>query len=211
MNEINTIRLAEAETGDRLHLYSADSEYEENADIQAFLEKQYGTDQYMTFELPDGFTLGGYQADMAGFSGSLLVGEYEEAAHGEGTPESWYALGGLAVFPRENYLSFENGELSDIIWMFNHSWMILGPIRLDSCETQALLCEIQFDLFSMAELGEYWEENGTEMSMEEATSKFWYVFMGNEDSENGYAVFLNERYFTRDDAIKFAGSIHLLE
>lgn len=209
--EIDAIHLVEPATGDRQLLYSIDSKYEANTDIQSFLEKEYGMEQYMTFDLPDGFELGSFQADMAGFSGSLLEGDYEEALHSEWAPESWYAPGGMAVFPREQYLSFENGELSDIIWMSNHSWMEAGPIRLDSCEMQALLYEIQFDLFTAADLGEYWEKNGVELSEEEATSKYWYVFMGEEDSENGYAVFLNERYFSKDDVIKFASSIHFPE
>lgn len=209
--EIDSIHLVEQETGDRQLLYAADSIYEANADILSFLEKQYGLEQYMTFELPEGFALGSFQMDMAGFSGSLLVGEYEEALHAEGAAESWYAPGGIAVFDREQYLIFENGELSDIIWMYNHSWTTRGPIRLDCCEMQALLYEIQCDLFTAADLGEYWEEYGIELSEEEATSKHWYVFMGNEDSENGYAVFLNERYFSKDDVIRLASSIHFPE
>lgn len=209
--EIDAIHLVETETGDRQLLYAEDSRYMANTDIQSFLEKQYGMEQYMTFNLPEGFELGGFQADMAGFSGSLLVGEYEESPHGDGTSKSWYAPGGMAVFQREDYLIFENGELSDIIWMYNHSWMISEPEKLEECETQALLCEVAFDLFTAAELEEYWEANGEELSAEEAISKYWYVFMGNEGSENGYAVFLNEKYFTKEDAITFARSIHLLE
>lgn len=208
--EIDAIHLVEAETGDRLLLYAADSRYAANTDLPSFLEKQYGMEQYMTFDLPEGFELGGYQADMASFSGSLLVGEYEEEPHGDGTPESWYAPGGMAVFPSEDYLCFENGELSDIIWMYNHSWMTSEPETLEGCEAQALLCEVAFDLFTVAELEEYQLENGEELSAEEAVSKYWYVFMGNEDNENGYAIFLNEKCFTREDAIAFARSIHFL-
>lgn len=209
--EIDAIHLVESKTGDRLLLYSADPKYEVNTGIASFLEKQYGMDQYMTFELPEGFALGGYQADMAGFSGSLLTGDYEEAAHGDGVPESWYAPGGLVIIPREHYLNFENGELSDVTWLFNHSWMTEGPERLDCCEMPALLYEICFDLYTAGELSEYEEENGKELPQEEVVSKYWYVFMGKEDCENGYAVFLNERYFSRDDVIKFASSIHFLE
>lgn len=209
--EIDAVHLVESETGDRLLLYFEDSRYTANADIRSFLEKQYGMDQYMTFELPKGYELGGYQADMAGFSGSLLVGEYEEPAHGDGTPESWYAPGGMAVFQRDMYLNFENGELVNVTWMANHSWVNTEPEKLEGCETQALLCEVAFDLFTAAEWGEYWEENGEELSEEEATSKYWYVFMGDEERENGYAIFLNEKYFIKEDAIAFAESIHLLE
>lgn len=209
--EIDAIHLVETETGDRQLLYAEDPKYTANSDIQFFLEKQYGMEQYMTFELPEGFELGGFQADMAGFSGSLLVGEYKEPVHGDGAPESWYAPGGMAVFHREAYLNFENGELTDVNWMANHSWVNTEPERLEGCETQALLCEVAFDLFTAAEWGEYWEENGVELSEEESISKYWYVFMGNEESENGYAVFLNEKCFTKEDAITFAQSIHLLE
>lgn len=208
---INGILLTESETGDCQRLYSEDPEYEANADIRSFLEKEYGMEQYMTFELPEGFELGGYQADMAGFSGSLLTGEQEEVPHGDGAPKSWYAPGGLAVIPREQYLIFENGELSDVAWMFNHSCITSDPIRLDNCELSALLYEIQFDLYTAGELSEYWEENKRELPQEDAVSKYWYVFMGREDSENGYAAFLDKRYFTKDDAVRFASSIHFPE
>lgn len=209
--EIDAIHLVESETGDRQLLYSEDIKYTANTIIRPFLEKQYGMDQYMTFELPEGYELGTFQADMAGFSGSLLVGEYEEPKHGEGAPESWYAPGGMAVFQRDMYLNFENGELADVNWMANHSWVNTEPEKLEGCETQALLCEVAFDLFTAAEWGEYWEENGEELSEEEATSKYWYVFMGSEERENGYAIFLNEKCFTKEDAIAFARSIHLLK
>lgn len=208
--EIDSVRLAETRTGDAVLLYSEDSRYNTIMDVSSFLNREYGLDQYMTVKLPDGFALGEYQADMAGFAGSLLVGDVEEAQHGDGAPESWYSPGGIGILSPESCFVFENGELTDILWYSNHSAMLSAPEKLEGCETQALICEFNFDLFTASEIGTL-EEAGTELSTEDHTSTFWYVFMGNEDMENGYVVFLNEQYFTKDDTIELARSVHLLE
>lgn len=210
-NEIDDILLVEKETGDAAALYHSDSRYTTTDDLRGFLQKEYGIKQYLTVSLPEGYTLGGYVADMAYFSGWLLDGNVKEPVHGEWTPACWYAPGGVGR--AENgleVLQFEDGELKDVSFLMNHSAAISEVEMIENCEVSAALVEYEFDLFTASEWEEYLEENPGS-NEEEAVSRYWYVFMGEEDSAVYYVLFLNEKLFSKEEAIETARLIHFAE
>ena len=63
-NEIDNILLMEKESHDAVLLYEVDDRFIVTKDLQEFLQRDYGMDQYLVCDLPDDFTLGAYREDM---------------------------------------------------------------------------------------------------------------------------------------------------
>lgn len=210
-NEIDSILLMEKESHDAVLLYEVDGRFTATNDLQEFLQREYGTDQYLICDLPDDFTLGKYREDIGLCGGWLLEGETEEPLHDEGTSESWYCPGGIGRGEgASQILRFENGSLADAILMMNHTEQLGETEILEGCEVQAVLMEYSFDLFTAASWEEYLLQN-PETEEETAHSRFWYVFLGKEDSDIFYVLFLNQEYFTKDDIIRMAQSVQFTE
>lgn len=210
-NEIDDILLMEKESGDAVLLYNSDDRYTSTDDLEGFLQKEYGLEQYLTVSLPDGYEFGSYIADMGYFSGWLLKGDAEEPVHGEGTDPSRYASGGIGkVKNASEILQFKSGELTNASLLMNHSCIISETESVESCEVPAALAEYEFDLFTPPEWIEYQGKN-PDVSEDESVSHYWYVFMGKEDSNTCYILFLNEQLFSKEDAIEMARSIHFAE
>lgn len=211
-NEINQILLTEKETGDAVILYSSDNKYMTTNDLTLFLEKEYGIEQYLTVSLPDGYKFGSYVANMSAFSGGwLLEGNAEEPVHSEWTDASWYAPGGIGRAENSSdVLQFDSGELTSVSLLMNHSEPISEVETIENCEVSTALAEYEFDLFTSSEWAEYLEKN-PDASESECVSRYWYLFIGEEDSDTYYVLFLNEELFSKEDAIKMARSIHFDE
>lgn len=210
--EVDGIHIIETKTGDRQLLYSSEPKYTTNTDILSFLEKQYNMEQYMTLTFPENYIFGDYKSDTGMFlECQIFINQtenYKEPPHGS-APEIWYVPGGIGILNTTDILHFENNQLSDVSMLMNHSCPISDPEVIDGCEVSALLIDYSFDLFTLPE----WEEYKTAYGETTAslTSEFWYVFLGKEESQNGYVVFLNKTYFTKEDAIRLAQSIHFTE
>ena len=106
---------------------------------------------------------------------------------------------------------FENGKAVSVRWLGNHVWLERQYEYVEGCEMQALLCEVTFDLFTAAEIEEYMQKHKLTADEFETVSKYWYVFVGEEDSKYIYAVGLNQEYFTKEDVIKLARSVRITE
>lgn len=210
-NEIDDILLMEKETGDAVLLYNSDSSYTPTDNLEGFLQKEYGLEQYLTVSLPDGYAFGRYTANAADFPGWLLEGDMEEPIHGDWTPLSWYAPGGIERAQNgSDILRFEDGALTDATLLVNHSVIISEAEPVEGCEVPAVLTEYAFDLFTAPEWDEYLK-NHPDAKEEERVSRYWYVFMGREDSDTYYILFLNEKLFSKEDAVQAARSIHFTE
>ncbi len=209
-NEIDNIRLMEKESQDAVLLYEVDERFTPTEDLQGFLQRDYGMDQYLICDLPGDFTLGEYSADIGFCGGWLLEGESEEPPHDEGIPEMWYCPGGIG---REEgasqVLKFDSGVLIDAILMMNHTEQLGETEILEGCEVQTVLMEYAFDLFTAAGWEDYLSRHPE--AEEVINSRYWYVFMGKEDSEIFYVLFLNQEHFTKDDVIRMAQSVRFTE
>lgn len=79
--------------------------------------------------------------------------------------------------------------------------------RIKGCDRQAILCEYFFDLFTVPEAEEYRKEHNLKETELETTSRYWYVFFAEKDSEYVYTLFLNQAYFSKADTMKLAKTL----
>ncbi|MCM1161205.1 MAG: hypothetical protein NC412_08280 [Roseburia sp.] len=209
-NEIDNIRLMEKESKDAVLLYEADESFTPTKDLQGFLQRDYGIEQYLICDLPDDFTLGMFRTDIAFYDGWLLEGEMEEPPHDEWIPEAWYCLGGIGRGETASqFLKFEGGILTDAALMMNHTEQLGETEILEGCEVQAVLMEYAFELFTAASWEDYLSQHPE--ADEILKSHYWYVFLGKEDSEIFYVLFLDQEHFTKDDVIRMAQSVQFTE
>ncbi len=218
-NELDSIILSNMTTGDGQLLYSTDTRYTVNADVRSFVEKEYDLRNYLTIDLLNGMQLGAYQVGMNdNWEGCLFGGDYEEMPHGEGTPAAWYAPGGVGVCPWDSSYTYGNlsaefseGVLTKVYWTNNHSGRTSDFEILENCDMQALLCEYSFDIFTIPEADEYRQAQGLTEEELQTVSKYWYVFFAEPDSAHSYVLFLNQAYFSKEDAITLAESMEFVE
>lgn len=123
-------------------------------------------------------------------------------------PSEWASAAAIYRIETE-FMEFNDGRFTNVWLMQNHCWLeVLETV--EGCEEQALLCVFEGDLLTSPEIWEA-EENGITLSEEDMTGKFWYVCFGREQSEYGYVLMLNQRYFTKDEAIVAARSVRFKE
>ena len=194
----------------RILLYEVDERFTPTKDLQGFLQRDYGMEQYLICDLPGDFTLGEYRADIGLCSGWLLEGETEEPPHDEWISEAWYCPGGIGRGETASQiLQFDSGTLTNVALMMNHTGQYHESEILEGCEVQAVLVEYSFDLFTASGWEDYLSQHpGAE---EVLNSHYWYVFMGKEDSDIFYVLFLNQEHFTKDDVIRMAQSVQFTE
>lgn len=209
-NEIDNIRLMEKESEDAVLLYEVDERFTPTKDLQGFLQRDYGMDQYLICDLPNDFTLGEYKENIGFCSGWLLEGETEEPPHEEGIPKAWYCPGGIGRAEAASWiLQFESETLTDAALMMNHTEQLGETEILEGCEVQAVLAEYAFDRFTAPGLEDYLSQHPEAEDVLE--SHYWYVFLGKEDSEIFYVLFLNQEHFTKEEVIRMAQSVQFTE
>lgn len=210
-NEIDNIRLMEKESQDAVLLYEVDEQFTPTKDLQGFLQRDYGMDQYLICDLPGDFTWGEYREDIGFCGGWLLEGEAEEPPHDEWISEAWYCLGGIGRGETAfQILQFDSGTLTNVALMMNHTGQYHESEILEGCEVQAVLVEYSFDLFTASGWEDYLSQH-PEAEKDVLFSHYWYVFMGKEDSDIFYVLFLNQEHFTKDDVIRMARSVQFTE
>lgn len=123
-------------------------------------------------------------------------------------PSEWGSA--AAIYRIESIFSeFSDGKFTNVWLMQNHSALeVLETV--EGGEEQALLCLFECDLLTASEIGEA-EADGITLSEEDMTGKFWYVCFGREQSEYGYVMMLNQKYFTKEEAIAAAQSVRFKE
>ena len=123
-------------------------------DLETFLVTKENVTDWLTIDLPEGYTLGSYQADLGIAGGALIFPQaYELYGDDVFAPKEWYHAGFVGRIPDAGtYFSFENGKLTDgqIGW-WNHSFgERLGILDLD---WQALFMQYNHDLYTAAGIG----------------------------------------------------------
>lgn len=209
-NELDFVNIFYPMTGDGQLLYETDERFTPNLDIRSFLDKIYDIEIYVELDLPGELKFGNYKMDLTLGQGCLFEGDYEEQTHGDGTPEDWYAPGGIEFIKKEYFpgeVRFENGKLTEVTILMNHSGIASDFEFIEGCDMQAVLCEYFCDLFTAAEAEEYMQEHGIAYEEFPWNSKYWYVFFAEEDSEYVYTLMLNQKYFEKEDIVELAQSV----
>lgn len=216
-NHVNMMYLQRESDISELGLYLEETGWR-NTDIEEFLEHLPALSDWMAeYRLPKEEKL---KADV--FSANIGYGggqtfqwigkDIYTTEPGDSCPEEWKAAAVIFRLDGE-HLVFEadgSGILKDVMLLSNHSGIVNEPVPVEGCEEQAVLFRFACDLFSAAELAEA-EEAGTVIPEEETVGNFWYVCFGREGAPYGYAVCLNMRYFSEEDAVEFAKSIRFTE
>lgn len=215
-NVLESVLLLRESDAASLLLYDEDPRREEyvDRDVWAFAAYKETMDDYLTYELPENVEKGNYSASLAEGGGELFYRTGEEikpASTGEATPPEWDAAGGIIRFQTAEELpGFEDGRLTALPVMWNHSETVGVPEPLEGCALPALMAEVSHDRYTASEIEEA-ELAGKPIPEDEQTSRMWYVFFAREDSAQIYYVFLNGLYFTREDCIELARSIRFTD
>lgn len=215
--DVKNIRRIEVQALENLQkgtLYSVDAS-EEVTEFMPFINKNYGVEKCISFTLPEGYELGPYGEQFGGYMASFLEGYVEEKPENEWASEWAVTPGGIGTFDRDS-MTYENGEIAGFIhyWTGNHSWIDTDSWeRVEGCFTSALITECSHDRFTAPEHYEFMQKYPEIAADRERTApiRHWYVYICDETMEVGYLVFLNQEYFSKEDAIVFARSVKPLE
>lgn len=169
-------------------------------------------EKHLLFELPEGLEPGEYKENLLdNCNGSFLAGDMTATEYGDYAPDAWKAIGGITVCENGGIeLTFENGEIVCVSGILdNHVRTVSDGENIENDDFSAYLTEYEFDLFTAAELEEYQTQNNITLSHEDTTSRYWYVYLGNEDENISYVVFLNADLYSKEEVIAFVETIHL--
>lgn len=213
-NRLFSINLNRISDGGAWLLYDSDPRYRTTKDIAEIRASKEDSEDWLSFELPEGdFAWDNYRADIGFYGGRLFqyTGEERYTTNGsDWTAPEWKAAGGVMRVETAEQTRFQDGKLIGMFLGYNHSSYVTNAVFLEGCEEQAVIFEMNHDLFTAAESGEA-EEAGHPIPEEEQTVSMWYVGFAREGSPCAYYIFLSERYFTREDAVKVAQSVTFTE
>lgn len=209
-NEVDFILLQDTETFNSQMLYNCENQEFVNTDINSFLKKEFSIEQYLEFELPEGFSLGDFKLDMNNaYDGCLFIGNYKEKPHGTSVPAANYSAGGIGVCSEDGILIFNNQEIAEVTYFVNHSWKEAEGILLKNANFSAILYEYGFDIFTNEERLEYENEYGVNLTDEDVVTHYWYVFIGREGEKESYLAFFNKDCFTRKEVEQFVSTVRI--
>ena len=187
-------------------LYSDDSKFKANKDIETFLNAHTSMSDYLTYNLPEGLSNGAFSADIGKGGGNLFIDDNAKIAEAPNAPREWLAAGGVMFYDR-GHITFENGIILSVTPMWIHSVFLTAPECVSSYEANAVIVETAHDLYTAAEIDAA-EAAGHPIPEGERTAKMWYVFFAEEGGNTAYTLYLNENYFSKDDIIAIARSVH---
>ena len=202
-------------------IYTTDDKYIVVKDIEEYLNYKVQMSDLLSIELPQGFTLGNYMANIGIDGGALIeplayaIREEElisgfGSSYGSGIPE-WFYSGTISIirYPQDWFV-FEDGKLVDkqmIYW--NHTSEEKIEV-LEGLAMPAILYHANHDLYTAAEIGTLYEQ-GIELTEEETTSDYWYIYFASPESEIAYYLSLDARQFSKEQAIEIARSVRFAE
>lgn len=214
-NSVDMVYLVRVNDQSVLDLYY--NEKWRDVDLEAFLsyipELSDWVEEY-TLPKRDQLSADPFSADVGTLGGQTFtwIGGKESD---ESKPQSVYSYpsewgSAAAIYRIESIFSeFSDGKLTNVWLMQNHCALeVLETV--EGGKEQALLCLFECDLLTASEIGEA-EADGIPLSEEDMTGKFWYVCFGREQSEYGYVLMLNQKYFTKEEAIAAAQSVRFKE
>ncbi|MDE7310883.1 MAG: M56 family metallopeptidase [Eubacterium sp.] len=191
-------------------IYTADQEEGEQYpnSLEDFLRTKTKISDWLTAELPKGYTLGDYRGDLGG---ALIAPQvYETKGESASAPEYWKYAGFIAkIDAAQDVFVFQDGGLDKNFYpRSNHSMEeavgVLDTI-VPGAGWKTLLVHGYHDLYTGAELGEL-EMEGEDLAALETQSEYWYFYFVKEGEEEAYVLSLSAKAFTRDEAESIAGT-----
>ena len=154
-------------------------------------------------ELPKAFS--GYESENEN-SGSGWLFRYKDTDSittvdlEDETDSCCYAYGGILKVPHANY-KMEQGEITEV-----NTFSMQGIVpkngvveKVENCEVPAVVLEATGSSLAADTQRKY------------DSTDYWSAFFGKEDSSYEFVLFLNQKYFSKEDIIKLAQSIQFSE
>ena len=193
-------------------IYSYDNgahNYSEN--LEPMLATKVSIDDWLTVELPEGYTLGTYNAAYGYMGGALIYPQaYEVYGEDVFAPADWYHAGFVGRLPdAQDHFQFIDGKLQEHHGsMYNHSEAEF--VEVLDLDWQTVLMHYNLDLYTAA--GQYeLEESGIDISQIDVTSDYWYFFFVKEGEDDAYYLSLSSKLFTKEEAIAIAETVDIVE
>lgn len=183
----------------------ADTETGTEMDTETVTQRQTVMD--ITLEVPKGLTLESYSEELDVYGGCLLK---PDAYVGGYAPDEWKAAGYVMRFSTQNNdaslgVLWQGGQISDVTVMWNHT-VVKKLGKLSGLAASAYLIQTEHDLYTARE----WSElESTENA--EPVSRYWCIMMARRGDAYGYAIALNAKNYTKQDAIDFAKTVQFIK
>lgn len=209
-DEIAGIYLTRISDNESCILYSGDERYYAVDSIEEFLNTKTQISDWLTIELPDGYSLSEYDANVGNAGGTLIEPQAYEV-QGEDTYGhyviDWTMSGCIgSIYGAQEVFVFENGKLADKqIHLWNHTSEEKIE-TLEGLDKPAILYHINHDLYTAGDIGRL-EEQGINLEPEDTTSDYWYIFFAEEGEDKAYYLALDQRQFTKEEAIDIARTV----
>ena len=185
----------------------ADTETDTGTETGTETVTQRQTVMDITLAVPKGLTLESYSEALGDYGGCLLK---PDAYVGGYAPDEWKAAGYVMRFSTQNNdaslgVLWQGEQISDVTIQWNHTEVNkLG--NLSGLAASAYLIQTEHDLYTAAE----WSElESTENA--EPVSRYWCIMMARQGDAYGYAIALNEKNYTKQDAIDFAKTVQFIK
>ncbi|MCH5256882.1 MAG: hypothetical protein J1D87_06285 [Lachnospiraceae bacterium] len=210
-NELVEVYLSRISDGERCLLYSTDERYHTVDSIEEFLNTKTQISDWLTIELPEGYTLSEYDANVGIGWGGAYIEPQAYDVQGDDTYGNYVidwtmsgCIGRLYVEP-DDFL-FKNGMLTEKqIRLWNHT-SEEKVTTLAELDKPAILYHINHDLYTAGDIGRL-EEQGISITPEDTTSDYWYIFFAEEGESEAFYLALDQRQFTRAEAIDIAKTV----
>ena len=176
-------------------------------EIVEFVETDHDILNEIAFDLPEGLTLGAYNANIELEGGRLLLPMAYEGDE-ESTPDSWISSGVVSRFTQEYYLHWNGEKIERLSYYDNHTLTEVVE-QVDGLCAPALLMSVEHDLYTAAQQAEL-IENGIDIHSVETQSKYWYLVIAEPGEEYGYVIALNQKNFTKEDILSLGKTIQLM-
>ena len=172
------------------------------------LDNNTQVNDWLIIELPEGYTISEYKESVGNEGGVLIEPQaYEvlsEDSYGYGM--DWSMSGSIGIISNvQDIFIFEDNKITDVRGLWNHSSSEKVEI-LDDLDMPAILYHVNHDLYTAADIGKL-EEQGIDLPPEDTTSDYWYIFFTKEDVSVGYYLALDQRQFTKEDALNIAKTV----
>lgn len=183
----------------------ADTETGTEMDTETVTQRQTVMD--ITLEVPKGLTLESYSEELDVYGGCLLK---PDAYVGGYAPDEWKAAGYVMRFSTQNNdaslgVLWQGDQISDVTVMWNHT-VVKKLGKLSGLAASAYLIQTEHDLYTARE----WSElESTENA--EPVSHYWCIMMARRGDAYGYAIALNAKNYTKQDAIDFAKTVQFIK
>lgn len=183
-------------------------------DLEKFLATKIKIEDWLTLELPDGYTLGSYQGNLGDYGGALIYPQSYSTIGEAFAPTHWMYAGFVGqVYEPERFFVFQDGKLDENYFpKSNHTTeeVVGADVAAVGEGWHTLMVYANHDLYTASEVGEL-EEKGIDTDSLETESEYWYFYFVKEGEERAYFLSLSAKEFSREEAVAVAETVRMAD